>query len=132
MQNIRKVLCWIFAATSLVYLLTPLWIILYTIRRHYAFPTLHDLLVAAPFSAVVAIILGVAWWTILKGRPSARRWGIAASLIEILISLRPIIFSSRSVWWHHVGALFIGIVGLVTFLRHDKQHDPDPDRPNSQ
>jgi hypothetical protein len=62
----------------------------------------------------------------LKGEPLARGWGIAASLMYILIFLRPIIFFSRSVWWHHVGALVIGVIGLVMFLRRCEQHDPHP------
>jgi len=93
---------------------------MYTISRHFAFLTLRNLLpnllIDVLFPVVVATITGVAWWTILKGKPSARFWGIAASLMYILIFLRPIIFSLRSVWWHHVGALFIGIIGLVEFL----------------
>jgi hypothetical protein len=57
----------------------------------------------------------MAWWTIWKEKPAARFWGIAASLVEILIYFRPIIFHSHYVWWHHAGALYIGIVGLVVF-----------------
>jgi hypothetical protein len=105
MQDIRKVLCWCFGAKSLVYLLTPFWIVLYAIRRHYGFPTLHNLLTTVSFAAAVAIISGEAWWTILKGIPSGRGWGIAASLTEILIFVRPIIFSLRTAWPHHAGAL---------------------------
>jgi hypothetical protein len=123
MQDIRKVLCWCFGATSLMYLLTPFWIVLYAIRRHYGFPTLHNLLTTVSFAAAVAFISGVAWWTILKEIPSGRGWGIAASLMEILIFLRPIIFSLRTAWPHHAGALFVGIVGLIAFSRLYTRHD---------
>jgi hypothetical protein len=30
----------------------------------------------------------------------------------------------RTVWPHHVGALFVGIVGLIMFFWRDQQHDP--------
>jgi peptidoglycan biosynthesis protein MviN/MurJ (putative lipid II flippase) len=118
--DIRKILCWIFACTSLLYFLLSLRSI-YTISRHHAFVTLRNLLIAVLFEVVVAAITGITWWTILKGKPSAGGWGIAASLMYILIFLWPIIFSLRSVWPHHVGALVIGMVGLVAFVRRDEQ-----------
>ncbi len=127
MQGMRQALCWFFAVTSFVYLRMFLLSILYTIHHHYTFLTLCHLFITVSFWAVVATISGVAWWTIWKGRPSARGWGIAASLTEILIFLRPIIFSLRFIWWYHVGVLYVGIVGLVTFLRRDEQHDPNKD-----
>jgi hypothetical protein len=65
----------------------------------------------------------------LKGEPSARSWGIAASLMYILIFLRPIIFRWGTGRLRHVGALVIGIVGLVNFLRPYDQHDPNPHTP---
>jgi hypothetical protein len=122
MQDIRKVLCWIFAGMAVLYLLTPFWIILHTIRRPYALPTLSNLLITELLSMAVSIISGMAWWTTLKGKPTKRAWGIAASLTYILIFLGPIAFSLRSGWPHHVGALLIGTVGLVVFSRRDDQH----------
>jgi hypothetical protein len=124
MQNIdiRKVLCWIFACTSVMYIVLCLRSIR-TISQNYASLTLSNLLVFALFEAVVAAITGTAWWTILKGEPSARGWGIAASLMHILIFLRPIILGI--VWWHHAGALVIGIVGLVNFLPRHEQRNPN-------
>jgi len=124
-KDVREVLCWIFACTSLMYVVLCLRS-MYTISRNYASLTLSNLLIFVLFEAVVAAIAGTAWWTILKGEPLARGWGIAASLMYILIFLRPIIFFSRSVWWHHVGALVIGVIGLVMFLRRCEQHDPHP------
>jgi hypothetical protein len=121
MQDIRKLMCWIFAARSVQYLIISLRIILYTIHQHAALSLLRGLLTAAAFSAVVSASSGLAWWTIWKGKFSARGWAIAASLMSILIFLRQFIFPSRPVWTHHVGALFIGIVGLVAFLWRDGQ-----------
>jgi len=76
----------------------------------------------------LAAVFGVAWWTVWKGKPSARGWGIAASLFYILVSLLPIIFFSRSVW-AGVGVvltnfglvLAIGVAGLVAFSRRYEQ-----------
>jgi hypothetical protein len=91
MQDIRKVLSWIFASTSVVYPLFSLRSI-YAISQHYAFLPLRNLLIEVLFRVFVATITGVAWWTILKGKPSVRFWGITASLMYILIFLLPIIF----------------------------------------
>jgi len=124
MQNIRKALCWIFAITSLEYLLISLRSILYATHRPYAFPLFRSLLIAVSFPVVVATVSGVAWWIIWKGKPSARGWGIAASLMNILIFLQPIIFSSRSPWYYHVGALLIGIGGVVAFSRRSEADYP--------
>ena len=123
MQDIQKVLCWIFAFTALLYVLSCCNGF-YTINRHYSLLTLRNLLVSVLFPGVVASVTGGAWWSILKQEPSARIWGIAASLAYILIFLQPVIFSLRSAWSQHVGALFIGIVGLFTFLWRDRPHDP--------
>jgi len=124
-KEVRKVLCWIFACTSVLYVVLFLRNI-YATSQNYAFLTLGNLLIFVLFEAVVAAITGTAWWSILKGEPSARGWGIAASLMYILIFLRPIIFPWGTGWLHHVGALVIGIVGLVNFLLRYEQHDPNP------
>ncbi len=124
-QAVRKVLCWIFACTSVLYVALFLRSI-YAVSQNYAFLTLSNLLIFVLFEAVVAAVTGTAWWTILKGEPSARGWGIAASLMYILIFLRPVIFPWGTGGLHHAGALIIGIVGLVNFLRRNEQHDPNP------
>ena len=123
--DIRKVLCWIFACQSVLYVVLFLRST-YVISQNYALLTLRNLLIFVLFEAVVAAITGTAWWTILKGEPSARSWGIATSLMYILIFLRPIIFPWGTGRLRHVGALVIGIVGLVNFLRPYDQHDPNP------
>ena len=125
MQDIRKVLCWLFAFESMLCFLTSLWRNLYFIHRQFGFLPLRNQLTAA-FSGVLAIVFAVAWWTIWKGKQSARWWGIAASLAYVLIFLQPIIFPSQPVWDHHVGALSIGIVGLVVFSRsYEMKSDSD-------
>ena len=121
MQDIRKVMCWIFGCNCLLHLFVSLRGILYANHQHYTLAQLAQS--AASFSIAVATIDGLAWWTLLKRRPEGRGWGIAASLASILIFLRANHFFSESVWYHHTGALFMGIVGLIVFLRRDEQHD---------
>jgi hypothetical protein len=115
--DFRKFMGWIFLATSLQYLTISVRAIPYAIHYHHAVPLVRILLVAPAFSVVVAAISGVAWWTVWKGKSSARVWAIAASLINILIFARQFIIPLQDPWYQHVGALFIGVVGLGTFLR---------------
>jgi hypothetical protein len=94
MQGIRKIMAWIFAFISLV----CLWIVLRyigAIYRHLAslpHPSLKLLVVPAVFSALTAVF-GLAWWTTWKEKASARGWGIAACLINTLLSVWRLIFS---------------------------------------
>jgi len=127
-RDVRKVLCWVFACTSVLYVVLFVRSI-YAISQSYASLTLSNLLIFMLFEVVVAAITGMAWWTILKEEPLARAWGIAASLMYILIFLRPIIFPWGTGRLRHVGALVIGIVGLVEFLWRHEQHDPNPHTP---
>jgi len=122
MKDVKKVLCWIFGATSVLYSLMSAQSV-YGISRRYTMLGAHDLLLTFLFQVLVATLTAVAWWTILKDMPTARGWGIAASLTYVLIFLRPVILSLRSAWPHHVGALIIGVVGLLILWR-DEQSGP--------
>lgn len=118
MKDIRKLLCWIFASTSLMYVFLFVRSV-YTINQSPALLTFQNVLFVL-FEVVVASITGLAWWTILKGKSSRRPWGIAASSMYFLIFLRPIVFSLPTSWVHHGGGLVIGIAGLVVFLQRDE------------
>lgn len=121
-HDLRKYVGWCFVVESLLNIAISVRHILYAIHRHAHLP-LRSLLDAAWFSVTVAAIFGVAWWAVWKGKPSARGWGIAASLTYILIFLRSISFPPRSIWGH-VGELVVGTIGVAAFLRRDEQHDP--------
>lgn len=116
MREIRMVLCWIFAAACVLNLAVVLRCEQYAIRYNYPPSLLRDLIISAVISAAVALCSGVAWWTVWKKRASAKGWAIAASATSIIIFVRPFILPTRPVWDHHLGALIIGIVGLVAFL----------------
>src|SRR5437879_6287035 len=123
-QGVRKVMCWFFAYTSLRYVLDPRVSMLYAIHRHYAFLPFRNL-VTITLYVMVPIINGIAWWTVWKRRPSARLWGIAASVTYILIFLRPIIFFPGSAWLRNWSTLALGIMGLVIFLLRHERHDSE-------
>jgi hypothetical protein len=118
--DFRKFMSWIFLATSLRYITISLKSIPSAVQQS-SLPLLHILLMAPTLSVLMALVSGMASWTISKGKPSAKGWAIAASLIYVLIFLRQFIIPLRPNWDHHLGALLIGIVGLVAFLWPDKQ-----------
>jgi hypothetical protein len=120
MHGLRKFMSWIYAISSLRCLQIALLRILAIQRDHTSLP-LHNVLLASVFS-VQAIIFGLAWWTVFRKEPSARSWGIIASLTYIVISLWSIINFSRSVWGAFGVLLAAGITGLIVFLWRDK-HD---------
>lgn len=62
------------------------------------------LAVVLPVEAAIAGVSGMAWWCLRKGKPSARAWAIAASLVSL----------------HVLGiGTIAGTLGLVVFTRKD-------------
>jgi len=117
--DFRKFMFWIFAMTSLVFLAD----VLYTIPRHYKL----SILFAGPILHIhMAVVSGVAAWTIWKGKSWARGWAIAASLMFFLFFLRQFIIPIRPGWDHHLGVLFLGLLGLVSFAWPDKPVNSSP------
>jgi len=74
----------------------------------------------------MAVTYGMAWWTLKQGRPSARRWAIAASALMVLAS-GALIVSRLTLWpsrrFHgsflmfQIFFLIAGILGLFVFLK---------------
>jgi hypothetical protein len=114
-------MCWIFLATSLQYATISLKSIPSAVHQQSSLPLLHILLIAPTLSVLMVLVSGMASWTIWKGKPSAKVWAVAASLIYVLIFLRQFIIPLRPNWDHYLVALFTGIVGLAAFLWPDKQ-----------
>jgi hypothetical protein len=115
MRQLRKYLCWVFAIAALTFFQSAASSILLMVHRHHAFRSFRTMLVPVMLSALTAVY-GSAWWTIWKGKRSARGWGIAASLTTILLPVS-IIYFLPSVWTHLWLLAAIGIVGLAAFSR---------------
>ncbi|MGO9337393.1 MAG: hypothetical protein ACLPY1_07795 [Terracidiphilus sp.] len=111
----------VFAIAFLICVFMAFWIIQRTFRfqTEYAFPHPRVFLIDAIFPAM-AVIYALAFWTIWKEMPSARRWGIAASILQILTPLWHIIRFPQSVHSYTFLMLTIGIAGLVVFSMRDK------------
>lgn len=114
MNTIRKLLCWLFAISSLLCVWNALKIILRLIHQHSTFLSPRILVIAA-FFPVLAVLLAIAWWTVWKKKPSGRAWAVAACLTFVLLPLWGI-FSSRSVPFSLGVMLAIGVACLVILL----------------
>lgn len=121
-RDFRRFMGWAFLASSPSSVTASIKGIWYAAHhRYYPVPPLRNLLFAPTFSVVVVIILCVAWWTIWRRKSSAQAWGTAASVTYILTFVRQFIVPLRPALDHEVTWLFVGIVGLVTFLWPKKQ-----------
>lgn len=137
MRAIRLLLCWMFALVATICALidvTYIWSLLKFVMHPPGplDPThlLRDLAVPAVFSTL-AFTFGKAWWTILRERPTARGWGIAASLLHAGAMLFGFIADR---WLPHKHAyhaplsdaillIAMGVVGLVVFSIPYKRPD---------
>jgi predicted permease len=102
-----------------------------TVHQYNEYFTIRGLLITALY-IILAIIYGLAWWTVWKRKPSGRGWGIAASLIYIPVSLWGIIFFAQPFWGFEGVAMAVGIAGLVAFLWCSKiEPDANYTEPNN-
>jgi hypothetical protein len=115
MNELRKFMGWLFALTSLISIWCACKITLHIIHRHsYTIFSLRNQFISA-FFPVLAVIFGVAWWTTVKEKQSAKGWGIAASLIFVSLSLWEIVFS-KGMWSSFGVMLAVGITGIILFV----------------
>lgn len=115
-RDFRKFMGWIFLASSPQFAIISVrstWSAAH--KFYYPVPPVRNLLYAPTFSVLVVIIFVTAWWTIWKGKRSARAWGIAASVMFVIAFARQFIVHLTPAFGHYAGYLFIGIVGLFTF-----------------
>ena len=115
MNIARKLMCWLFAISSVLCLWNAVRLIEFMLHRHDAFRSLRSVLIAVSLPALAAIY-SVAWWTNWKEKRSARGWGIAASLTLVLLSLAGILDLARTAPASLAIMLAIGILGLGAFL----------------
>jgi hypothetical protein len=90
----------------------------YDFHRHFTSQQSGILLLILLFIVmfpVLAVVFGVAFWTTMNGKLTARGWGIAASLIYVLAPLWQIIQRFQSLFGVPGVELTIGVVGLVAF-----------------
>lgn len=120
--NFRRFMGWAFLASSPRFAITSIESVWYAAHHgYYPIPPFRNLLYSPPFSTVAVVVFGVAWWTIWKGKSSARPWGIAASVVCIMTFVRQFIVPTPHQLGDYAGWLFVGIVGLVAFFWPTRQ-----------
>jgi hypothetical protein len=129
---LRWVLSWNFAFLSLLSIVAAFWIILRTLHLQLAAARSHPLaLFIDVILPAMAAVFGVAWWKVWKEMPSARAWGIGASVLLAAHPLWRIVRFPRSIHGYNVLALAIGIAGLVVFSMRNETlsdaGDPEPE-----
>jgi hypothetical protein len=94
--------------------------------------------------AVVAVVTAMAWWTLRKGSPLARRWAIAASISSLVLSA-PFLDASIAIVQYSLAGplqfagvlvlfvflLSLGVAGLVAFRKRKAPFVADLSRPNA-
>lgn len=101
---------------------------------------MREMILVAP--PVVAVVNGMAWWSLRNGAPSARRWALAASLSSVVLSAPFLVADAVIVQYSLTGAvgftgvlvLFLilfslGFAGLAAFGKRDAMLLADPDLP---
>jgi hypothetical protein len=117
---------WIFAISSFLCIWGLGYLLMLAVRQRSSFDlhrhftsqqsgTLLLILLFAVMFPFLAVVFGVASWTNLNERRTARGWGIAASLIYVLTSLWPIIQHFGSILGAPGIELAIGVAGLAAF-----------------
>jgi len=114
---LRKCVCFVFGLEALI-LLPMLPIAVYSLQRHGFHNSrlnLSSFLLTAASLTLLGALFTIAWWTVKTSKRSARVWGIAASGLNILLSL-PLLFSAHIKF---VGFLWLvplsGIAGIYLF-----------------
>ena len=123
---LRKFVCAVFGFEAFFFLsMLPLAIFIVQ-RAGYRNPRLNatHFLTGAAALSLLGVIFAFASWTNKTSRPSGRGWGIAASLVNILLSI-PILtrvhLRAGSLLWLIPVA---GIIGIVLFLERPAQTGP--------
>jgi hypothetical protein len=92
--------------------LVNIWL---NVRHPRQWSLLQNVLIGPIFNVHMALISGLASWTIWKGKSWARGWATAASLLFILMFVRQFVVTVRPGWDHHVSELIVGMLGLFSF-----------------
>lgn len=128
MNTIRKLLAWLFAISSVLCIWHSLqFVFRFITYRHHADLSFSNLLAVSIFPAL-AVLYGVAWWTVLMKLGSGRFWGVLASLTYVAFPLWAMI-KFHSVQFALIVMLAIGLFLLVVLLwpTHEEPKKPDDD-----
>jgi len=122
MQKIKKFCGWIFSLMSVLCLSMSVWVSRSRLLQHHGIPSLR-LFVPGAVLFLFAYVFGMAWWCTWKGRPSARAWGIIASLVTMYIPLSLTYFFHSPFSNSIYKAIVFSFLALIAYLWPEKQAD---------
>jgi len=126
-RTVRWILCFLFGLGALAFVrasISVLGVLVHGTQADFPATALSGgALAAVPALALVYVM---ACWTFLRGKPSARAWGMAASATFLLLTLMIVYLDRRDgalsvPGMAHVEliTLSVGVVGLIAFSRRD-------------
>lgn len=129
MRGLKLAFAWSFAAASLLLLwITAVILAAIVIGGTPTAPHVAKAeLIAIPLA--LSVLYGLAWWTVLKQKASARIWADIACFMLVLLSLSRIYVHPVPLLSPEWLALPIGIVGLIAFVRSGTAANPAGKRP---
>ncbi len=115
---LRGVLCWAFALGALVFLRTSVSTLSNILHPSHAARGAWWRIAGTAVGLllpVLAVVFGMAWWTVWRQKASARGWAIAASLANVLFGCLELYLMRRITSPADVLLLAMGVIGLVVF-----------------
>jgi hypothetical protein len=112
----RTLYCWMFLCWSAALIYAFCSNIRSLVRTHSV--ERGDVITNVSF-AVYSIVLAIAWWMILRGKPALKQWAIAANIVFIFNYLPALVtgnwrgvFEAEREWWP---VILVGIIGIIIF-----------------
>ena len=128
MQDLKKVMGWVFAISIFPSLWMAYRIVRYIHRTHHTLDQPRSLVIAA-FFPLMSCIYAAAWWTYWRGWRSARVWGIAACFTYVVMAFSEVITFRRH-WGSSACLLTVGVAGLILFFsRGNTERGGNPSNP---
>jgi hypothetical protein len=111
----RAIYCWMFLVWSLVSVDIAFVNIRRAARAHLVD---KGVIATSTIFPTYSIVFGIAWWMILRGKPTSERWAIAANLILIFFYLPLVFWGWRAVLEDELDlwpVVLAGIFGIIIF-----------------
>ena len=125
MRAIKGFLCWMYAIQAAFTFLVAASIFMPSRHLHYAhaLPSLFAKAYFAAFFAAAAAVFAMAWWTMLKGKPSARYWVIVPCLTYFAVAAS-IVYRHPARFTAAILPLAMGVAGLIVTWRRSARTVP--------
>jgi O-antigen/teichoic acid export membrane protein len=129
-RELRKLVGWQFAGAGVGILLIAPWFIPEILGSAVRGSSLLPKVSIIAILFAMASMYWIAWWALRNETPSARVWGVGASLASLLGSLRLISHSWRLARWCTWFMAALSIASLVLFLWPNEGQGNEEAEPN--